>query len=79
MLISDLTYVRILNVIESYEKLYQNLESEIIISKVQKTDIAKKMGMSYKTFYRKLKNEKFTEDEVVQVFECIRLLKERTE
>lgn len=50
--------------VKEYQQLVKDLESRIVASRIKRGILAQKLGLPYKTFYRKLKKRTFTNDEM---------------
>jgi|GEM_PF-6983238 len=58
---------RIREVMNQVEELIEILDGEITRSRIGKGNLAKMLGISYKTFYRKLKSKRFSSEELLKI------------
>lgn len=56
---------------KQYAKFLNELDDHISLSRVGKGNLAKELSMSYKTFYRKLKNRTFSNSEIQQIADLV--------
>lgn len=62
-----------IRVAEDFEKFQGDLPDLLRSYGIGKTYICKKTGISYSTFYRKVKNRSFTAGEIRKIIEAINL------
>jgi len=60
-----------IRIAEDFEKFQSDLPDLLRSFGIEKTHICKKAGISYSTFYRKVKNRSFTAGEIKKIIEAI--------
>jgi predicted transcriptional regulator len=63
-----------IRVAEDFEKFQSDLPDLLKSYGIEKTYICKKAGISYSTFYRKVKNRSFTAGEIKKIIEAINIV-----
>jgi predicted transcriptional regulator len=60
-----------INIADDFERFQSNLPEILKSYGIEKTYICKQTGISYSTFFRKVKNRSFTVGEIKKIIEAI--------
>jgi predicted transcriptional regulator len=63
-----------IRVAEDFEKFQSDLPDLLKSYGIEKRYVCKKAGISYSTFYRKIKNRSFTVGEIKKIIEAINIV-----